>query len=49
MAVTTVSPGMDEIAERSVGLLIDRIEGLEAREDSVADAGFVLKTRESAP
>ncbi|QDG65495.1 LacI family transcriptional regulator [Pseudarthrobacter sp. NIBRBAC000502772] len=49
-SLTTVSPGMDEIAERSVGLLIDRIDGLEAREDGVhAEAGFDLKIRDSAP
>ncbi|MDQ5862695.1 MAG: substrate-binding domain-containing protein, partial [Actinomycetota bacterium] len=49
-SLTTVSPGMDEIAERSVGLLIDRIDGLEAREDGAhVEAGFVLKIRESAP
>ena len=50
MAVVRVSPGMDEIAERSVGLLTDRIEGLEARQDGVhAEAGFVLKIQDSAP
>lgn len=49
-SLTTVSPGMDEIAERSVGLLIDRIDGLEAGGDGVhIEAGFVLKIRESAP
>lgn len=49
-SLTTVSPGMDEIAERSVALLIDRIDGLEAREGGVhAEAGFVLKIRDSAP
>lgn len=49
-SLTTVSPGMDEIAERSVGLLIDRIDGLEARADGVhAEAGFDLKIRDSAP
>jgi DNA-binding LacI/PurR family transcriptional regulator len=49
-SLTTVSPGKDEIAERSVGLLIDRVEGLEAKEDGVhAEAGFVLKIRDSAP
>lgn len=48
--LTTVSPGMDEIAERSISLLIDRIEGLEPADDSVqVEAGFVLKIRESAP
>ncbi|ALV41197.1 LacI family transcriptional regulator [Pseudarthrobacter sulfonivorans] len=49
-SLTTVAPGMDEIAERSIGLLIDRIDGLEARVDGVhAEAGFVLKIRDSAP
>ncbi|WP_104063022.1 LacI family DNA-binding transcriptional regulator [Arthrobacter sp. 4R501] len=49
-SLTTVSPGMDEIAERSVGLLIDRIDGLEARADGVhAEAGFDLIIRDSAP
>ncbi|WP_457965088.1 LacI family transcriptional regulator [Arthrobacter sp. D1-29] len=49
-SLTTVSPGMDEIAERSIGLLIDRIDGTESAEDSVhIEAGFVLKIRESAP
>lgn len=49
-SLTTVSPGMDEIAERSVGLLIDRIDGLEARSGGVhAEAGFDLIIRDSAP
>jgi DNA-binding LacI/PurR family transcriptional regulator len=49
-SLTTVSPGMEEIAERSIGLLIDRIEGLEAADDGVhIAAGFELKVRESAP
>ncbi|MET3173129.1 UNVERIFIED_ORG: DNA-binding LacI/PurR family transcriptional regulator [Arthrobacter sp. UYCu721] len=49
-SLTTVSPGMDEIAERSVGLLIDRIDGLEVGEGGVhVEAGFALKIRESAP
>lgn len=49
-SLTTVSPGMDEIAERSIGLLIDRIEGLETTDDGVhIEAGFVLTVRESAP
>ncbi|MCO4255286.1 LacI family DNA-binding transcriptional regulator [Pseudarthrobacter cellobiosi] len=49
-SLTTVSPGMGEIAERSVGLLVDRIEGLEARAEGVhAEAGFDLKIRDSAP
>lgn len=49
-SLTTVSPGMEEIAERSIGLLIDRIEGRGA-EDQAAhiEAGFQLKVRESAP
>lgn len=49
-ALTTVAPGMDEIAERSVGLLIDRIEGKETSEEGVhIEAGFELKIRASAP
>ena len=49
-SLTTVSPGMEEIAERSIGLLIDRIEGLESAEDGVhVEANFELKLRESAP
>ena len=49
-SLTTVSPGMDEIAERPIGLLIDRIEGLETADAGVhIEAGFVLKVRESAP
>jgi DNA-binding LacI/PurR family transcriptional regulator len=49
-SLTTVSPGMDEIAERSIGLLIDRIEGVEPAGDGVhVEAGFILKVRESAP
>lgn len=49
-SLTTVSPGMDEIADRCIRLLIDRIDGLEAREEGVhMEAGFVLKIRESAP
>jgi DNA-binding LacI/PurR family transcriptional regulator len=49
-SLTTVSPGMDEIAERSISLLINRIEGLEPADDSVqVEAGFALKVRESAP
>lgn len=49
-SLTTVSPGMDEIAERSVALLIDRIEGREPAGDGVhVEAGYVLRVRESAP
>jgi DNA-binding LacI/PurR family transcriptional regulator len=49
-ALTTVAPGMQEIAERSVGLLIDRIEGKEKSDDGVhVEAGFELKIRTSAP
>jgi DNA-binding LacI/PurR family transcriptional regulator len=49
-SLTTVSPGMDEIAERSIGLLLDRIDGLETGNGGVhVEAGFVLKVRESAP
>lgn len=49
-SLTTVSPGMDEIAERSIGLLLDRVEGREAGNGGVhVEAGFVLKIRESAP
>ncbi len=49
-SLTTVSPGMDEIAERSIGLLLDRIEGNETAATGVhVEAGFQLKLRESAP
>lgn len=49
-ALTTVAPGMQEIAERSVGLLIDRIEGREKSDDGVhVEAGFELRIRSSAP
>ncbi len=49
-SLTTVSPGMDEIAERSIGLLLDRIDGLEAGGGGIhVEAGYVLKIRESAP
>ena len=49
-SLTTVSPGMEEIAERSVGLLLDRIDGLETGDGGVhVEVGFVLKIRESAP
>jgi DNA-binding LacI/PurR family transcriptional regulator len=49
-SLTTVSPGMAEIAERSIALLIDRIEGHETAEQGVhVEAGFQLQIRESAP
>jgi DNA-binding LacI/PurR family transcriptional regulator len=49
-SLSTVSPGMQEIAERSVALLIDRIEGTEKSDDGVhVEAGFELKIRASAP
>jgi DNA-binding LacI/PurR family transcriptional regulator len=49
-SLTTVSPGMEEIAERSVALLLDRIEGQETDSQGVhVEAGFRLKIRESAP
>ena len=49
-SLTTISPGMEEIAERSIGLLIDRVEGLEGANQGVhVEAGFQLKVRESAP
>jgi DNA-binding LacI/PurR family transcriptional regulator len=49
-SLTTVSPGMDEIAERSIGLLLDRITGQETTGHGVhLEAGFELKIRESAP
>ena len=49
-SLTTVSPGMAEIAERSIGLLLDRIEGREAAGQGVhLEAAFQLKIRESAP
>jgi DNA-binding LacI/PurR family transcriptional regulator len=49
-SLTTVAPGMQEIAERSVELLIDRIEGKEKSDDGVhVEAGFELKIRSSAP
>jgi len=48
--LTTVSPGMAEIAERSVNLLIDRIEGgATGAEGLHVEAGFELKIRDSAP
>ena len=41
---------MEEIAERSVGLLLDRVDGLETGDGGVhVEVGFVLKIRESAP
>jgi DNA-binding LacI/PurR family transcriptional regulator len=49
-SLTTVSPGMAEIAERSIALLLDRIEGQETASGGVhVEAGFQLKIRESAP
>jgi DNA-binding LacI/PurR family transcriptional regulator len=49
-SLTTVSPGMDEIAERSVALLLDRLAGRETAGQGVhIEAGFELKIRESAP
>jgi DNA-binding LacI/PurR family transcriptional regulator len=49
-ALTTVAPGMNEIAERSVALLIDRIEGAQKANSGVhIEAGFELKIRASAP
>lgn len=48
--LTTVSPGMEEIAERSIGLLLDRIAARETSAHGVhVEAGFELKIRESAP
>ena len=49
-SLTTVSPGMEEIAERSIKLLIDRIEGVEPSTAGLqVEAGFELKVRDSAP
>lgn len=49
-SLTTVSPGMDEIAERSMALLLDRIAGRETADGGVhVEAEFQLKIRESAP
>ncbi|WP_461173634.1 LacI family transcriptional regulator [Arthrobacter sp. Z1-9] len=49
-SLTTVSPGMDEIAHRSIALLLDRIEGQEKAGQGVhVEAAFQLKVRESAP
>lgn len=49
-SLTTVAPGMDEIAERSISLLLDRIAGREPSVQGVhVEAGFELKIRESAP
>jgi DNA-binding LacI/PurR family transcriptional regulator len=48
--LTTVAPGMEEIAERSIALLLDRIEGQETASQGVhVESGFQLKIRESAP
>jgi DNA-binding LacI/PurR family transcriptional regulator len=48
-SLTTVSPGMDEIAERSITLLLDRLAGRETAGQGVhIEAGFELKIRESA-
>ena len=49
-SLTTVAPGMNEIAERSVQLLIDRIEGTVAAAEGVhVEAQFELRIRASAP
>jgi DNA-binding LacI/PurR family transcriptional regulator len=49
-SLTTVAPGMKEIAERSVQLLIDRVEGTERASGSVhVQAQFDLRIRASAP
>ncbi|MFE4541685.1 LacI family DNA-binding transcriptional regulator [Arthrobacter sp. NPDC056727] len=49
-SLTTVAPGMNEIAERSVQLLIDRIEGTEKASGGVhMEAQFELRIRGSAP
>ncbi|WP_426765224.1 LacI family DNA-binding transcriptional regulator [Pseudarthrobacter sp. 1G09] len=49
-SLTTVSPGMDEIAERSMALLLDRIAGRETADAGVhVEAEFRLRIRESAP
>ncbi|MET1087300.1 MAG: LacI family DNA-binding transcriptional regulator [Arthrobacter sp.] len=49
-SLTTVSPGMAEIAERSIALLIGRIEGKETAGQGLrVEAGFQLQIRESAP
>jgi hypothetical protein len=41
---------MEEIAARSVGLLVDRIEGTENSGNGVhIEAGFELRIRASAP
>jgi DNA-binding LacI/PurR family transcriptional regulator len=49
-SLTTVSPGMDEIAQRSIALLLDRIEGQEKAGQGVhVEAAFQLMVRESAP
>ncbi|WP_411375262.1 LacI family DNA-binding transcriptional regulator [Arthrobacter sp. MPF02] len=49
-SLTTISPGMDEIAERSIALLLDRISGRESDGQGLhVEAGFELRIRESAP
>jgi DNA-binding LacI/PurR family transcriptional regulator len=49
-SLTTVAPGMHEIAGRSVQLLIDRIEGSEKAASGVhVEAEFELRIRASAP
>ena len=49
-SLTTVAPGTDDIAERSVALLIDRIEGTEKAEQGVhVEVEFELRIRASAP
>jgi len=49
-SLTTISPGMDEIAERSISLLLDRISGRETSGQGVhAESRYELKIRESAP
>jgi DNA-binding LacI/PurR family transcriptional regulator len=41
---------MEEIAERSIGLLVDRIEGRETAGEGVhVEAEFRLQVRQSAP
>lgn len=49
-SLTTVSPGMDEIARRSLQLLLDRINAKETSTDGVhIEADFRLAVRGSAP
>lgn len=49
-SLTTVSPGMEEIAARSLQLLLDRISGEETSPDGVlVEADFRLEIRSSAP